>query len=75
MLDEYDVLVHNGTWELVPANCKQNVVSHKWIFRTKFLPDGSIDKYKARLVAKGFHQYPGVDYHNTFSPFVKPTTI
>ena len=75
MSKEYDALVQNGTWELIPADSMQNLVSCKWIFRIKHLLDGSIDRYKVRLVVKGFHQRPGVDYHDTFSPIVKPTTI
>lgn len=75
MSAEFNALVHNGTWELVPSTAAQNIVGCKWIFRIKRLPDGSVDTYKARLVAKGFHQRPDVDYHDTFSHVIKPATV
>lgn len=75
MSDECDALVRNGTWELVPPAATQNVAGCKWIFRIKRNTDGSIDRFKARLVAKEFHQRPGVDYLDTFSSVVKPTTV
>lgn len=74
MASEFDALLQNGTWELVPKQ-SQNIISCRWIFRVKRNPDGSINKYKARLVAKGFQQRPGVDFSENFSPVTKPVTI
>jgi histone deacetylase 1/2 len=75
MLDEFNALLHNGTWDLVPPSSSPNLVGCKWVFRIKRNSDGTVDRYKARLVAKGFHKRPGIDYKETFSPVIKPTTI
>ncbi|KAH9680736.1 retrovirus-related pol polyprotein from transposon RE1 [Citrus sinensis] len=75
MREELHALAKNGTWDLVPRESHHNVVGCKWVFRIKRNPDGSVARYKARLVAKGFNQRPGLDYTETFSPVIKPTTI
>ncbi|WVZ50486.1 hypothetical protein U9M48_001732 [Paspalum notatum var. saurae] len=75
MQDEYDALVANGTWTLVPRPPGAHIITGKWIFKNKLLPDGSLERRKARWVVRGFTQCAGVDFHQTFSPVVKPATI
>ncbi|GJT92390.1 ribonuclease H-like domain-containing protein [Tanacetum coccineum] len=46
-----------------------------WLFRHKYLADGTLSRYKARLVANCSTQLEGVDVDETFSLVVKPGTI
>nr|GEU79872.1 ribonuclease H-like domain-containing protein [Tanacetum cinerariifolium] len=75
MLDEYNALITNGTWVLVPRPANVNVVRSMWLFKHKFSADGSLSRFKARLVANGCVQHQGIDCDETFSPVVKPATI
>nr|GEY90564.1 reverse transcriptase domain-containing protein [Tanacetum cinerariifolium] len=46
-----------------------------WLFRHKYLADGTLSHYKACLVANGSTQLSGVDVAETLSLFVKAGTI
>ncbi|KAD3640419.1 hypothetical protein E3N88_29642 [Mikania micrantha] len=75
MLDEFNALLSNRTWVLVPREPHMNVVRCMWIFKHKTNSAGVLERYKARLVCDGRSQQVGVDCGETFSPVVKPTTI
>eukprot|EP00873_Tetraselmis_striata_P017148 jgi/Tetstr1/437412/TSEL_026094.t1 len=53
----------------------RHAIGNKWVFKVKANSDGSVNMFKARLVAQGFSQQAGVDYHATFSPVVKLSTL
>jgi hypothetical protein len=54
VMEEYEALLSNSTWDLVPRPPRANVVTSKWIFKHKLKVDGSLDRYKAPWVLLGF---------------------
>eukprot|EP00253_Pinus_taeda_P005014 PITA_05014 len=56
MAEEYDSIMKNDVWDVVPRPKGKVVVSLKWIYKIKHGFDGSAEKYKACFVARGFSQ-------------------
>lgn len=75
MHEEVDTIHETDTWDLVPPEEEIQPLGCKWVFKTKLLADGSLDKLKARLVAKGYEQEEGVDFIETYIPVVRTTTV
>ncbi|GJX80299.1 ribonuclease H-like domain-containing protein [Tanacetum coccineum] len=73
--DEYNALVKNGTWLLVPRPASVNMVRSMCLFKHKFHAYGTLSRYKARLVGNNNSQQLGVYFDEAFSPVVKLATI
>ena len=56
MFEEYQSIMKNDVWDVVPRLEGKSVVTSKWICKIKHVADGSIEKYKARFMAHGFSQ-------------------
>ena len=75
MDEEYRSLMVNDTWDLIPLPKGRKLVRCKWVYRTKYASDGSVERLKRRLVAKGFSQVEGIEYNETFAPVAKINSI
>jgi hypothetical protein len=75
MVEEYDSIVRNDVWDVVPRPVGKSVVTSRWLYKTKIAADGSVEKHKARFVARGFSQIEGVDYDEMFAPVARYTSI
>lgn len=75
MNDEYDALIENETWELVPRPHNVNVICSMWIFTRIHHSNGNLERHKARHVVNGRSEQVGIDCEETFSLVVKPATI
>ena len=54
MQEEYQSIMKNDVWDVVPRPERKSVVTSKWIYKIKHVVDGNIGKYKARFMACGF---------------------
>ncbi|RVW12195.1 Retrovirus-related Pol polyprotein from transposon RE2 [Vitis vinifera] len=75
MHEEIRALEENGTWTLEPLPKGKRALGSQWVYRTKYFSNGDIERLKSRLVVLGNHQEVGIDYHETFSPVAKMTTV
>ena len=74
-LAELASLKERHVWDLVPRPANANVITCKWVYKTKEDSEGNTVRHKARLVARGFTQVEGIDYEETFAPTAKFVTV
>lgn len=72
---ELEALEANNTWDIVDLPEDKHVIGSKWVYKTKYNPDGSIERYKSRLVILGNKQVHGIDFTETFAPVAKLSTV
>ena len=68
MVEEYDSIIRNSVWDVVPRPQDTSVVSSRWLYKVKQEADPSVEKLKERFAARGFSLLEGIDYDETFAP-------
>lgn len=62
MQSKIEALEKNQTWFFTDLPHRKKVIGCKWIYKIKYNPDETVQRYKARLVAKGYNQIKRKDY-------------
>lgn len=75
MQKELQALADNHTWDITDLPKGKKPISSKWVYKVKYRSNGTIERCKGRLVISDCTQKAGIDYHETYSPVVKMTTI
>ena len=75
MDEEIFVIEKKDTWVLIDLPIDKKPIGVKWLYTTKYKPNGEIDRFKARLVVKEYKQKPGIDYFEAFAPVARMDAI
>ena len=75
MMEEYQSIMKNDVWDVVPRPKGKSIVTSKWIFKIKHAVYGRLEKHKPIFVSRGSSQKEGIDYEDTFSHVPKYTSI
>ena len=54
MIEEYQSILKNNVWDIVPRPKDKSVASSRWLFKIKQALDDSFEKHKAKYVAREF---------------------
>ena len=74
MNEELSALEGSETYEYATLPKGKVPIGSRWVYAVK-LGTNDEEKFTARLVAKGYSQTEGIDYHETFSPTAKMSSI
>ena len=74
-LSESTIFNDKEVWSLVSWPTERQRITGKWHFALKVNEDGTVTKYRWRFVARSFTQTPGLDYHETYTPTVRVSTL
>ena len=75
VLSEWNSILSNHVWKLVPRPRDRKVIGVRWVFKRKRNENNEIVRYKARLTAKGYDQVEGIDYTETYAPVASATSL
>ena len=75
MNNKLQAIEKNRTWKLIDLSLGKEAIGLKWVDKSKFNVDGSLQKHKAYLITKRYAQILDIDFSGTFSRIVRTDTI
>ena len=75
MADEVNSMLMKETWSLVDRSKARKVICSRFVLCNKYGTNGVLKKRKARIVAKGYSEQYCKDFHETYAPVARLSSI